>query len=335
MATPFDIVKDSSIWFDQGNFSAVNRTDGLLRIGIVKKAYNADDSGEIRYLVEIQNHNDKVELNCRLLRRFGGVYNYEDYIYQGYKISDKPDPVATFEAKAGDAVLVGLLNGQGREGIIIGGLMHPARQGEVKSIEGPQYKAEFNGVETSINKDGEITVTFKGLPTNINKLNDTPSGKLPKPQYDTNVGSSFYKFDKTGSWQVNDNAKSNKQLIKIDKPNGTISIVSGAITLTLTKSAESVSLKCKTTTITSSDKVSVKTKTLSIDASTKGTLKAPKVAIGKDGVELLDQLAKLIDAVAKVAPISPVGPCTPLMATPQWSQVEQIKAKIKEITGTF
>lgn len=240
MANPFEIVKDSSIWQNPQDFSAVNKSDTSLRIGVVKKATNDEKTGELRYLVEIQNHNDKIELNCKMLRRFGGVYNYEDFILRGYKINDQPDAVSAFEAKAGDAVLVGQLNGEGREGIILGGINHAARRSVIKSTEGPQYKSEFNGVETSINKDGEYIVTFKGQPTNIAQLNNAPSAKIPAATYSASVGTSFFKFDKTGSYEVNDNATSDKQFLKIDKPGGTIQLVAGKISLKFTKASEAV-----------------------------------------------------------------------------------------------
>jgi hypothetical protein len=335
MANPFDIIKDSSIWQNTNDFSAVNKSDPMLRIGVVKKASNDEKTGELRYLVEVQNHNDKIELNCKMLRRFGGVYNYEDFILRGYKFDDKPDSVTAFEAKAGDAVLVGLLNGQGREGIILGGINHAARSTAIKSTDGPQYAMEFNGVLTSINKDGEYTVTFRGQPTNIAKLSDLPNAKIAAPTYNTNIGSSFFKFDKTGSYELSDNANSDKQYLKIDKPDGTISIVSGKISLKLTKASELVNLKAKTTDVVSDDKISMKTKEFLITSDTRAFIKSPKVAIGKEGVELLDQLAKLVEALGKVMPISPVGPCTTLMSSPQWPGVEAVKAKIKEITGTF
>lgn len=335
MQDPFDIVKDSSIWQNPKDYSAVNKFDPLLRIGVVKKAANDEKTGELRYLVEVQHHGDKVEINCKLLRRFGGVYNYEDFILHGYKISDQPDSVLAFEAKAGDAVLVGLLNGQGREGIILGGINHAARKTSIKATDGPQYKSEFNGIETSINKDGEYTVTFKGQPTNLAQLDNAPSKKIPTATYDAKVGTSFFKFDKTGSYEVSDNAESDKQFLKINKPSGTVELVSGKVSLKFTKKTEAVSLKTKTTDVVSDDKITMKTKEFLITSDTKAYIKSPKVAIGKEGVELLDQLAKLVDALGKVMPISPLGPCTTLMASPQWAGVEAVKAKIKEITGAF
>ena len=335
MANPFEIVKDSSIWQNPQDFAAVHKSDPMLRIGVVKKAVNDDATGELRYLVEIQNRNDKIELNCKMLRRFGGVYNYEDFILRGYKFNDQPDGVAAFEAKAGDAVLVGQLNGQGREGIILGGINHAARRTTIKATEGPQYESEVNGLKTVINKDGEYTVTFRGQPTNLAQLNDAPTKKIPLPTYDLKVGTSYFKFDKTGSYEVSDNAESNKQFLKIDKPGGTVQLVSGLISLKFTKSSELVNLKAKTTDVLSDDKITMKTKEFLITSDTKAYIKSPKVAIGKEGVELLDQLAKLVDALGKVMPISPVGPCTTLMASPQWAGVTQVKGKIKEITGAF
>jgi hypothetical protein len=96
-----------------------------------------------------------------------------------------------------------------------------------------------------------------------------------------------------------------------------------------------VELKNKVLKIVSDDLIDQKTKKYATEASESAKIKSPKVAFGKDGVELLDQLAKLIDALGKIQNISPVGPCTLMSATPQWPEVEQIKAKIKEITGSL
>lgn len=336
MQNPFDIVQDSSIWFDSRNYAAVNKYDGLIRIGIVKKAINDEETNEIRYLVEIQNHNDKIELNCIMMRRFGGVYNYEDYIFHGYKMDDKPDPVTFFDAKAGDIVIVAFLNGQGRQGVILGGISHPARKTEILTSDGPQYKSEINGLETFINKDGEMTVTFKGVPTNITKLDETPSKKIAPATYNTEIGSSYYKFDKTGGWIISDNAKSGGiQSIKLDKANGFINIAAGNISLKLEKKSELTTIVSKNINIKTQEKTEIASKQFNVSAETSAYIKSSKIAIGKEGAELLEQLGKLIDALSKVQAISPVGPCTPLISTPQWGAVEAVKAKIKEITGSF
>lgn len=330
---PFKIIKDSSIWQNSNAFSAYNAKDSFVRIGIVKQVYREKRSTDLKYLVEIQDRNDSIEVSAVMMRRFGGVFNYEDVVYHGYKFDDKPDAVRAFDAKAGDSVLVAFLNGESREAVILGGLSHTARKSTIDVTKGPQYASEFNGIETTINQDGEYKLTFKAIPTNIKKLDDKPNKTLPSPTYDDKVGGSFFKFDKTGSIEINDKDKQGVQNLRIDKPKGTIQINSGKISLTLTKKDEKVELKCKVLNITSDDKVNYKTKEYKLEAEKSVKINSPKIAIGKDGVELLDQLFQLVEKLGAVTPISPVGPCTSLMTTPQWSQVKQVQAKIKEITG--
>lgn len=328
-------VKDSSIWVDTSSRKTMNTLDGLTRIGIVKSAYNAANTGELYYIVEVQSLGKKINLSCRMMRRFGGVYNYEDFINRGYKTSDSPDPVNSFEAKAGDAVLVTQLNGQAREGVILGGFTHAARVTAIQATGGPQYVSEFNGMNTSINADGEWTLMFRGQPTNLSTLNDTPSGDIPAAVYDTAVGSSFMKFDKTGSWTISDNANSNPQSIKIDKANGTVTIIAGQISLTMTKGSQAVALVCKDLSINSSNSITEITKDYALTASSSAKFNSPQIAIGHDGIELLDQLSQLVTALGTLTAISPVGPCAPLSASPTWSQVQQIQSKINQIKGSL
>lgn len=329
------IIKDSSIWSDPSNLAAVNRLDGLIRIGIVKGAFNDEDTGELRYLVEIQSNAKKINLNCRMMRRWGGVFNYEDYILHGYKTNDAPDPVEGFDAKAGDAVLVTQLNGQGREGVILGGLTHAARETTLDTEDGPQYEAEFNGIKTEINSDGEWTLTFRGQPTNLDALDDTPDDALPEPEYDLEVGTSYMMFDKAGGWTVDDNATEDPQSLFIDKENGTVTLTSGQISLLMTKADQSVALTCQDLTIDSTNSITENTTDYTLKASGSAKFDSPQIAIGHEGIELLDQLTQLIDAIGKLLPLSPVGPCTALNTVPPWPQIEQIKSKINQIKGSL
>jgi hypothetical protein len=328
-------VRDSSIWVNPGLARKNEGRDPYLRIGIVKKVFVDTTQGDLRYLTEIQDKSDKIQTNCRAMRRFGGVYNYEDIVNRGYNTNDTPDPVQNYECKAGDIVLVAFFNGEGREGVILGGLTHAARKVSLDIADGPQYKSEFNGVETLINKDGEYIVTFRGQPTNLAQLSNTPRNKIPAPTYDTAVGTSFYKFDKTGSFTVSDNSQGGVQSIFIDKPSGVIQVLSGSVSLKISKSPQSVEWACKTMDTKAQDKISATTKEFTVDSSTRAYIKTPKVAIGTDAIELLDQLAKLIDALGTVMPISPIGQCTSLKASPGWPGVETVKGKIKQITGGF
>lgn len=333
MADP--IVKDSSVWRDQHSFARQSGHDARLKIGIVRTAQFNKDRGEMTYIVEVQDEGDKLFIQCKQMRRHGGVYNFEDYTLQTYKFDQKYDNIPAFDTKAGDAVLVAFLNGDSREGIIIGGLVHSARMSTLKPEDGPQYLSQFNGIETSINKDGEYTVTFKAQPKNIAKLKDSPNGKkIAAPEWDTDVGTSYFKFDKEGSYTVSDHAKSDPQSIKIDKKNGKIIVTSGKIVLTMEKKKELTTLVCKELSIDAKDKMTTKTKDWLTDASATATIKSPKVAFGTDSIELLDQITKLVEALGKLTPISPVGPCAPMQSSPQWSGVEEVKSKINTIKGT-
>jgi hypothetical protein len=332
-----DIVKDSSIWVDPSTIRRNDGKDPFLRMGIVKSIFPSEDNtqDDIRYLVALQDRNDIINVTCRMLRRFGGVYNYEDVVYRGYNTNGAPDTVQNWNAKAGDDVIVAFFNGEGREGIILGGLTHAARSISLNAALGPQYQSEFNGINTNINADGEWTLTFKGQPTNLSVLSGTPNGQLPAPVYDTVIGSSFMKFDNTGSWTISDNANSNPQSMFIDKANGMITVTSGEISLVMTKSDQSVALTCQDLTINSSNSITETTTAYALTASATAKFNSPQVAIGHDGIELLDQLSKLIDAFGALVIISPVGPCSPQEAGIGWDAIAQIQSKIKQITGSL
>lgn len=288
MSNPFDNVKDSSIWFKPTSLSTINTLDTRLYVGIVREAFNDAKTKELRYMVEIHHKNDTILSNCRMLRRWGGAYNYEDYIMHGYNHNAASNNQNGVAAVPGDVVLVGQFAGQGREGVIIGALTHVARKSFLDIKKGPQYKSEFNGIETSINEDGEWTQTFKGQPTNKDKLDAAPSEPVPAPEYDKDVGTSFMKWDKTGSYTLSDEATDGDKIQKlfIDKKNGTIDIFSGKINLNFKKEGQKVSLKCKETLVTSDDKITYKTKNFEGEATDHVHIKTPKYVIEGDKVRL-------------------------------------------------
>lgn len=264
---PFQPVKDSTLWFKKGTLQVAKNTDSKLYIGVVRSSFNVKSTGELRYVVEVRSKNDVVMTTCRMLRRFGGVYNYEDYVLQDYNFNAGGNSQNGSEAKAGDVVLIGKFGGQGREGVILGGLSHPAKRDFLKTSDGPQYKSEFNGVETHINKEGEYVLTFRGIQTNISALKDAPDKPVPAPKYDEEVGTSFFKLDKTGSIHLNDNAKEDLQKLFINKPDGTVELISGKVSLKFSKGPESVELKTKTTDIDSTDSIDIRTKATTLNSS--------------------------------------------------------------------
>lgn len=210
-------VLDSSIWGPNG--SALNKHETRLMMGIVLEALNDSNKG-LRYLVQIYYRSDRFTVPCRQMRSVGGVYNYEDSVLRGYDHKGANSNQGSIAALAGDLVLVGFIGGVGSEGIILGGLTHPARKSSLDAKKGPQYRSEFNGIETHINEVGEWTLTFKGQPTNLQKLKDAPNQVLPAPQYDKDITGSFMKWDKTGSFTLSDMGDGDKvQKLFIDKKN--------------------------------------------------------------------------------------------------------------------
>lgn len=287
----YDNVKDSSIWVKPSTLRATQDQDNKLLIGIVREVRNVKDTNELRYMVEVYHKSDTMIISCRMMRQFGGVYNYEDYVMRGYNYNDASNNQNGTLALAGDIVLVGHIGGNSREGIILGSMTHPARKSFLDSTKGPQYKSEFNGIETSINEDGEWTLTFKGQPTNLDKLTETPSKPVPEPEYDTDVGTSYMKWDKEGGFTVSDEATDGDKIQKlhIDKKNGTIDIFSGKINLNFKKDGQKVSLKNKDTTIESEDIVTTKTKKVKDEASEEVRVKTPLFVIEGDKVRLGDE----------------------------------------------
>lgn len=288
MDNPFDFVKDSSVWFKTSALQTVNTLDTRLYVGVVREVRNDVNTKELRYMVEIHHKNDTILTNCLMLRRWGGAYNYEDYIMHGYNYNDASNNQNGAAAVPGDVVLVGQFAGQGREGVIIGSLTHVARKSFLDVKKGPQYKSEFNGIETSINEDGEWTLTFKGQPTNKDKLDASPSQPVPPPEYNTDVGTSYMKWDKTGSFTLSDEATDGDKVQKlfIDKKNGTIDIWSGKINLNFKKDGQKVSLTNKETLITSADSITYKTKKFYGEATTESRVKTPLYVIESDKVRL-------------------------------------------------
>lgn len=96
----------------------------------------------------------------------GGQFNYEETILSPVKelapislLGDK-DPSLT----NGDYVLMMFLYGDLNSGIIIKGFPHPQNEEAGKGeSEGIKSVKELNGIETKIDKDGNFTITVKGL----------------------------------------------------------------------------------------------------------------------------------------------------------------------------
>jgi len=289
------IIRDSSIWEDSDSTGLLYGKDCAVRIGTVREEMFLTNSQETRYKVEVWDNGRIIPITCIRSSRFGGVYNFEEYTNRGYDIGNS-EAAGLKSSQPGDQVLVAYLNGSAREGIILSHIGHAGRKEVINSPKqkepnkfsefvnraGPttvRYISEFNGVETAINASGEQRVTFKGQPTNLDKLKEAPSGgDIPAPVYDAKVGSSYYEFDKTGSWYLNDNSQDGGlQSIKVDKPNGKIEIISGKTSLVINKKEETYTFTQKKVTYNTADEWTLNTKKTNVLSSTEINMKSAKI----------------------------------------------------------
>ena len=289
------IVKDSSIWNDPSATSLLYGKDCAVRIGVIRDEIFLTDAGVTRYKVEVWDNGVTIPVSCIRTSRFGGIYNFEEYTHRGFTPGTN-DASTVRNLQPGDQVIVAYLNGNSREGVILGSINHFGRKEAINAPEqekannfsefvnrkGPttvRYISEFNGLQTAINSDGEHRVTFKGQPTNLAKLLEAPTGnEIPAPVYDEKIGSSYYEFDKTGSWYLNDNSKDGGiQSIKVDKPNGKIEIISGKTSLVINKKDETYTYTQKKVTFNTADEWNLNTKKTNIMSSAEINAKAAKI----------------------------------------------------------
>jgi hypothetical protein len=332
-----DIVTDSSIWQNNYAFGAANKKDMSIRVGMVREEIFDPVSSQTKYVVEVLDRTNQIPVVCVRMDRFGGVYNYEEYTHR----INPSDPRnlssgSKYAVRPGDVVLIAYAGGDSREGFILGGIKHSARPERTNKSTGIAYQSEFNGIETIINSSGEYKITFRGIPTNIAELDKQSSGNnVPAATYDTSVGTSYMQFDKTGSWTLTDSANSKPQSVKVDKPNGKIVVTSGDVVITMDNNAQLISMVTKDMTVNASNSITKTTQQFSLTASTFTKIKSPKVAIGTDAIELLNELVQLIDNLAKVVIYAPEGPCAPFGTSAQWPAVDKNKQNINTIKGSL
>jgi hypothetical protein len=322
------IVKDSSIWYD--GVSSVLKRDTSLKIGIVREKKIMGDTKAVVYMVDVLERGRRYAIKCTVASRFNSPFNYEEYDLKAYG-----EVTAGIELQhtdmnnmAGDLVVVAYLSGDAREGIILGAIKHAGRPSKTESTKSV-YFSEFNGLEQRIEETGAYITTFKGKPIN-SALLTIPGAPIPPPVYNELVAGTTMGFDAQGSWEINDNAKTlGTQSIKIDKTAGQIVITSGRLSIALNKTTSTMTISNDVTDISSKRSFAVNTLQFAVDAKASAKIKGTKIAIGNDGVELLDTICKLVDAIGNVVVTSPVGPCNPFLSSPQWVQVVALKNQIE------
>jgi hypothetical protein len=326
-------VRDSSVLSDPSAFKVFDESDANIRIGIVREERTVSDDST-RYIVEVAYQGRQIPVSCVLMTKWGGAHNYEEYRIRPWvkKFPSTllpPASASTYDLRSGDVVVVAFLDGQSREGIILGGLRHNSRE-EVTTPGNIEYISIFNGLETQIRTDGSYKVTFKGKAVSDALLDVPPTGvPVQSAVYNPLIAGSFYGFDAEGSYIVSDGT----QFIKMKKGavdrglilesgGNRIDMSGNLITGKMGIKTDKLAIEAK---MSASMKSSLKLNMQGLQVSIKGT----QMAIGSDQFELFDGLVQLIDALGSLVVTSPVGTCTPLMAAPTWAaQVVPLKIKI-------
>ena len=185
-----------------------------LKIGTITKVFYSDDEGNLRknqieYDVKVgerkgrKGFNISIYKNCVCIDLFGGIADTMEWTYR--PSDDGNVPNAMFQT--GSRVLILCLSGDSNGGVIIGGVRNVRRKKVSGKVRGHFFECEFNGINIEVNKDGELTFTYKSK-TDIKGTPQVPT-----------TGGSFIKIDKTGSIEANDG---NGTWIRIDKPTKTI-----------------------------------------------------------------------------------------------------------------
>lgn len=276
------IIKDSSIYRDQDAFQGWHRQNLQLNIGQVSKVerIEEEDITKTVYVVDVYDSTNILPIRCVRMSKFGGVYNFEEVTYRPFNGDGDVASDGPYDIKAGDIVVVGYLAGDDREGIILGCIRHPAREEEINQLgeDGIAYISVFNGIQTTIDKDGQFKQEFLGQPTNLSKLEDAPNGQVPEPpMYDEEVGTSYYMWDKTGSYILSDNAKEKPMTMKFDKPGGIWTLDIGETNITIDKNNDSISIKNVDTTWASDTSWSLTTTDMNVEASSSINAKAANI----------------------------------------------------------
>jgi phage gp45-like len=325
------IIRDSSIWKTPiSNLS--NKEQNRIDIGIVIEERYSKELDSILYLVETYQAHRRTIISCTQMIKVGDVYNYEEIKLRSQSKKNIKNSSMAFQTRLGEMVLVACVGGVDNSGIIIGSVRHPGRALKLTTKD-MAYASEYNGLETTIDKDGAYKIKFQGTPTNLKDARD--GSKLAPPKYDDKTSGSYLSFDKTGSFILTDASKEKPQTIKIDKQNGFMTIVSGDISMTMDKKSKKISIKCEEKIVEANKKMSIKTPEFSIDSSKSVKIKGQKIAIGYGGNELLEILSNLIDEIGQLVIISPVGTCTPIQGTATWPKILLLKNKISSIKGSL
>lgn len=171
---------------------------------------------------------------CRAMQPFfgGGFNNFFEVLPTNPGPNAKKFSVPRSE-KPGTWVLVGLVNGQKQNGVILGAMPHPnsvAVATRPTQSEGTIAQGEFQGFNFEIDNNGAFTATFNG-----------PRDDQGNPVNQN--GPTVFMIDKNGNPSISTNST---QSVMIDRVNALITVTNGPTTYTMDQNANTITTVAKT-----------------------------------------------------------------------------------------
>lgn len=276
---------------DRDEMTAFNATynNMSLKTGIVQEIYEIDDKSNINQIVpeydvlvfEQRENSAPTPItykNCVMIDGFGGAADFMEFkLRKAEKVEKREkdgEKIGRFQD--GSVVLILCLNGSNENAMIIGGAKHPKRKSKLTKTAGTAMYGEFNGISFEVDKDGALTVGFKGATDNAGKAKDEKAS------------GSYMKISKDGTVEVSDGKK---ERIKFDKTNEKTEIESGkdmsvasgkklAVTV-----GDAMSLKVAKDLIAEAQgSCSLKVKDLKVESSGPANVKASALDIQIEGI---------------------------------------------------
>ena len=281
-----------------------NMNNVSLRVGEVKAIFYPDDEKNIskklvEYTVEVLQQDGQSTMSstlyhgCVVSHLFGGV---ADSINYTLRPAQKEGESGGGEKKTGGAgvgskVLLLCINGNKTNAVIIGGLPDFDSSENDKKDDGHNLKFEFNGVQMSVNKDGELQVRYRGQTKVDGKLSDDA---------DSDAEGSTLIFDKEGSIKLY--TKDEKQFIYLNHKDKKLDILADEewhvkVNKKLSfEAGDEVKVKGdKTCTIEMSDKVYIKSAGVHVGDATDAWLLADTYR--KAESQMLNQIATTMQSI--------------------------------------
>lgn len=197
----------------------------MLRIGEVQQIFYPEDQENvskrfIEYQVLVQMRTNgtavtKMYEHCIAIDHFAGIADFSYATFRADNTATVENTQRRLAPGKGARVLLLCINGESLNAVVLGGIRNAAAPTDVKDTkdDGHHLRSVFNGVDFSINKDGEFTLTYNGA----TQLDGSPTADT-----NTDAAGTTVKITKDGNLLVSDGNGENT--ILVDRVNGKVQV---------------------------------------------------------------------------------------------------------------